>query len=67
MLVLSLDDMTLSRAQLHRLTHSDRSMFNIGSDSNWKSWFAELHAAGFHLSIGLGDQEQVTIGVFADN
>ena len=67
MLVLSLDVLRLSRAQLNRLVHFDKSMFDVGRDSSWKSWFAELHASGFHLSIGLGDQEQVTIGVFADD
>lgn len=66
-LQLELEGLRLSRRQLQRLANSDKSIFKIGRSSPWKSWFSELHASGFHLSIGLGAGEQVTIGFFADD
>jgi len=66
-LQIELDELRLSRRQLQQLVNSDKSMFDIGRSSHWKSWFSEMHAAGFHLSIGLGAGEQVTIGIFADD
>ncbi len=66
-LLLDLEGLRLSRSQLAKLLRSDRSMFGVGETSHWKPWFSELHAAGFHLSIGLGDNEQVTIGIFTDD
>ncbi|MBL6688769.1 MAG: hypothetical protein ISP91_00080 [Pseudomonadales bacterium] len=66
-LQLELNELRLTRRQLQQLANSDKSMFSIGRSSHWKSWFSEIHASGFHLSIGLGTGEQVTIGFFADD
>ena len=63
---LELQGLHLNRAQLGHLVSSDSSLFSIGQPSSWKSWISELHANGFHLSIGLGDRNQVTMGLFTD-
>jgi hypothetical protein len=63
---LTFTGLSMARTGLEALLNEDRSLFNVGAQSPWKTMLRHLHSAGLHIVTGVSSNCSLVFTIGAE-